>query len=738
MAACLVRDFPAVVMALEHLQDLDKQLREERVPFEPEASLHLTEITAAITQLEADRRVAHELLEVETIENSKLRHQHNDLRERMIEDIMADVAATRASNAEEIEQLRKDLSATSQLLEEATKRQTALLNQNQTLQPERRQVRAEHGAIIAALNDQITLKYSLQMRLDQTRGRIEELKSCIAAVEQEKITLQQNMALEREAVSVKKDNLSREAEQAEEVKEQQEEAIRRSRNELDRVHKRKQNTQGRLNELMVHMARLENNTQRLTASRRQCEKQLEGESQRRQALRQQRETLKKNLCDLKKEFAAASQHLQGQISKVEGEIEEGRASRTRCQDALAQIYEVFRRQHAVESEERAEHLHVSQQLERTRLRLEERIASIVRRSQEIKEMDRRLRELLETNTVNRRVFEKDQEELCDHMDTEKKNVGHLEEEKDQLSRLLKVAKSRQEEHVRKTTSDIDTTRRRYEELQQEEAELQQRQPSSVDADLLMNHVTQSVLEYRQTESMQGEEIQRCTAEADGVTKSTEEKQREVEEKEEVLKEVEATWTEKKSRHESLTALTGTLEERKAELQLSIEELKKSTSALLQPKLQKKTELEELRGSHAGLLHGQASELRAVEASIYNSSVYLEQVCMENSRLCLCIRQMTEDVSRAREHKGRYQREARQVGQDAQSLYERLREAWRHDLALTEDCQSSDGAILASMSSLMKQVETRRRQLGNACTLLHQQMLDFSQRLGDKTMKQTTS
>lgn len=49
-----------------------------------------------------------------------------------------------------------------------------------------------------------------------------------------------------------------------------------------------------------------------------------------------------------------------------------------------------------------------------------------------------------------------------------------------------------------------------------------------------------------------------------------------------------------------------------------------------------------------LLGKQASELRAAEMGIYNCKVKVEQVIMENSRLHLCIRQMTQDVSRVRE------------------------------------------------------------------------------------------
>lgn len=732
MASCLVPDFPAVMVALEHLKDLDKQLKEDGIAFSPEASLHLTEITAAITELEAERRAAHERLEVETIENSNLRHQINNIRERMSQEIMADVAAARASNAEEMEQLHKDLIAVSQSQEATVKRQEALLSQNKALYPEREQVKAEHEEVVAALNDQITLKYGLQMQLDQTQEQIEELKTCTAAVEQDKIRLQQNMALEREAFTVKQDNLSREVGGVEGQIKQQKQAIRRSRRELDRVNDKKREARDHLGELTLHMAKLGSNLRRLTASRCQSEGQLEGETQKHQELRQQRETLKKELCALREAFSAATQRLKEEFATVEGKIEEGRASILLYQDSLAQISEKFKCQRNEENEVRAEHLHVSQQLERSKLQLEKRIASIVKHSKEIKDMDKQITELLEADTINKRVFERDQEEMCTNMDTEWRNISHFEEEKMRLTRLLEGAKRKREEYVAKMTSDIGSARRRYQELRQEEAALLQRQPKSVDADLLMSHVTQCEVENRREETKHHQEIEQCAVEAEIITRSNEEKQREVEEIEQRLKEVEALWSEEQARHEEVKMQKSELRRKRNDLELSIQGLREKIVSLLQPKEELKAELEEMRKSYMDMLDKQASELRAAEMSIYDSKVKLEQVRMENSRLHLYIRQMTEGVSRAREDGDRYRQEIHQFRQDIQALLESLQEAWREDVLVTQDSQSSDGDLLVSMSATRNRLKTRRQQLGNVSMLLHQQMLDFSRRLGDKT------
>uniref|UniRef100_A0A3Q1F9S4 Uncharacterized protein n=1 Tax=Acanthochromis polyacanthus TaxID=80966 RepID=A0A3Q1F9S4_9TELE len=461
------------------------------------------------------------------------------------------------------------------------------------------------------------------------------------------------------------------------------------------------------------MAKEESNIRRLTASRCQCEKKLEGEIQKHQELRQQKETLKKELRELGEAFTLAVQHLQEEITTAEGKIEDGRASRLLRQDALVQICEVFKFRHREETEVRAEYLSMLQQLERSKLQLEERIASIVRHSKEIKEMEKLIGELLETDTINKRLFERNQEELCENVKTEKKNISHLEEERRQLSQLLEEANRKQEEYVAKMKSDTSDTRRRYEELQRDEAALQLRQPKSSHDGLLMSHINQSELEYRQIESMHEQEIQQFATEVESITKRNEEKQREVEGKEEVLKEVETEWNEAQDRHEKLKAHAFELNRKKIELEMSIKRLKEKTSILLQPKEQLKSELEELREHYMDMLDKQASELTAVEVSIYNNNVKLEEVNMENSRMHLCIRQMTEEVSRAKQHKDRYQQEFQQFNQDTKALFESLQEAWREDLLVTQESQCRDGVLLESIVSLLNHLKIRRQELGHA-------------------------
>ncbi|MEQ2313758.1 hypothetical protein AMECASPLE_005285 [Ameca splendens] len=731
MASCLVPEFPAVLVALEHLKELDRQLREDGVPFSAEGSVHLTAMAAAISELEATRRVTREQLEVETIENSRLRHQINTMSDRMTEDILADGAAARASNAEEIEQLRRDLTLSSQIQEESKEKLHELLGQNKVLQAEREQVRGVHEVIIASLNDQISLRYSRQLQLDQKLEQIEEMRSSIAAAEHEKASLLQSMALTRKAFSEEEENLNGKVDEVVGKIEQQENVIKKSKQELEKVNRKKNETDSRLSELNIQMAQLESSLQRSKASRCYCEQKLQEEVEQSQELNRQIETLKKEHQEQEEAFSLAVRNLQGEIRTVGVKLHEHQSSGLLLKDSLAHICKVFRHRHEEEKEVKADHLRVSLQLERSTLQLEERIACIVKHSKEIREMERQIQELQEEKETNSRVFESKIEEICSDLDAVKSNIAQFKENIKDLNVILEEEKIRQEEYKVKMMSDICSTRRRYEKLLQEESALLQLQPESADTDFLIKRIAQTEKEQRQIQNICQQELLQITTETEKICRSNEEKQRKLEEQETMLKQVEEKWSKVKNRHEELSALHSELNQRRSELELSIQDTEEQTRVLLQPRDDMKTELRKLQESYTDMLNKQNAELRAVEVSIYKHSVMLEQVSAENCRIHLCTRQMMEDIGTSRQETERYQQEVREFNRKAKDLLKDLQEAWKGDISVIEDGERSDNVLLVSINSVSNQLKTRNQQLMNICKLLHQNMLEFSQRLGDK-------
>lgn len=714
----------AVTDALEHLRELDKELREDGVAFSAEASSHLSKITAAVTELEGYQRAAQEGLEAESRENSKLVHRINNTKETMRQEIMAEVAAARTCSAAERDQLQKELLEVSQLQDATTKRRGDLVRQNEMLLAENRQAQAEQEALVAALNHQVNIKNGLQMQLDRSREQMEKLTSCTATAEQDKTKLQKRLELQRKAFSVKRENVCREVEQVEEEIKQQKQAVRRARKALARVNDTKQEAQQRLNELTVQVETLESSLRQATASRSQCEMQLERQTQTHHQLKEKKELLKKDLQESKITASTLVQRLKEEISALERETEDGRASRELHRDSLAHLCQTLEQQQVEESEARAEHLRVEQQLQTSKLLLEERVASIARHKKEIREMEEQIRALWQASTVKQRLFERDLQEMSSTLEAQRRTIGHWEEEKKQLAELLEAARSQQEEHAANLTSDIRSTRRRYQELLQEEAALQEQQPLSLDADLLRRHLKHGEDKFREEEARQRQEVERYATDADLISQSNKERHRQVEEEEERLKEVESAWRAEELRNMRMKRLVAELKTRETDLELMLLELKQQTRFLLQPREEAKAQLEEARKCCMEMLESQTSELRDAEMSMYDCVVKVEQVRMENSRFQLCIRQMMEEVSRAEEDGDRYREETRLIRREVQDVLDGLQQRWKEDASVMRDHQSRDGGLLTAMNITRSRLNSRREELEDTSRLLQQQTLAF--------------
>lgn len=731
MASYLVPDSPAVTDALEHLRELDNELRDDGMAFSAEASFHLSEITAAVTELEGYQRAAQEALEAETRENSQLSQGLNNTKEKMRREITADVEAVWTCTVAERDQLQKELMDVSQLQDTTTKRQEDLMRQNEILHAEKLQAEAEHEALVAALNDQVNIKNGLQMRLDRRREQIEELTSCTVTAEQDKIKLQKGVEVGREAFSGKREKLCREVERMEEEIKQQKQVVGRGRKALARVKDTKLEAQERLNELMFQMATLESSLLQVRASRAQCEKELEHQKQMHQQLKEQKELLKKDLQESKVSSSAVTQRLKEEINTLERETEDAQVSRELHRDSLAHICQALKQQQVEESEARTDHVRAEQQLHKSKLQLDQRLASIARHRKEIREMDEQITALWEASTVNRRLFESDLQEMSNTMEAQRRTIVTLEEEKKQLHKLLEAARSQQEERVAQLISDIRSTKRRYQEFLQKETALQEQQPVRMDADLLRRRLKECEAKHREEEARQRQEVEWYTTEAGIISQSNKEKQRQAEEEEERLKEVEAAWRVEELRHMRTKSLVAELKTRETGLELMLLELKEKTSSLMQPREEAKTQLEQVQKCYMEMLETQTSELRDAEMSIYECVVKVEQVRTENSRFHLCIRQMMEDKRRAEEDGDRYWEETRLLRQEVQDVLDSLQQRWKEDVSVTRGHQSRDGGLLMAMNVIRSRVKSRREELETVSTLLQQHTLEFSRRLGDR-------
>lgn len=729
MASCLVPEFPAVSDALEHLRELDKELREDGMAFSAGAGVHLAGMAAAITQLEGYRRAAQESLEAEKTANGELAHRIDEAKEARRREIKADVAAVRAARAAEVDGLREQLVEVSQLREAFEGRRDDLTRQNEALRHEKERAEAELEALAAALKDQLSFKKGLRMELERSRERTEVLAGGAVTAERDRIQLRERAEVEREALEVTRQHVGGEVQRVEEGIKQQMEDVQRRREELGRALGRKQETQEHLSGLSLRTATLESSFQRVAESRSRREKQLEGETQRYQGLKEKKEVLKKELQESKAASSTLIQHLSEEISRMGREIEEGEASRERHRDALAQILQALKQQRDEESRARAEGFRVVELLRESQLHLDRRAACIVSHREETREMEEQAAALWDASVVKRRTLERELQEMSSSMEAHGRSIHRFEEEKRRMAELLDAGRRKQEEQVAQRTSDIRSTKRRYQELLQEEAELQK--PWSLDADHLERHLEQRQAKYREEEAGKREEIEQQAADAEDICRSVREIQRQAEEEETRLKEAEERWVEEEVRHRGVERMVGELKRREAELERTLLELKEKSGSLLRPREELKAQLEDVQRRHVETVERHLSELRHAEVGVYQCLAEEEQVGMENSRFLLSIKGMSEEVRRAEEDGDRYREETRLLRQEARDAVDGLRGRWEEDARVLRDHQRRDGDLLAAMDATRNRLTTRREHLENISSRLKEQVLALSLQLGGR-------
>ncbi|CAL8388887.1 unnamed protein product [Arctogadus glacialis] len=705
MASCLVPDFPAVMMALQHLGELERQFKEEK--------------------LETSRRSVHEQLEVETIENGKVRHQIHKFQEKISKDIMADVTAARESNAKEIADLHAELNSTADLQRATTDRQEEILRQNRLLVPERDQVRAKHDSDTAVLNHRISLKHSAQAQLQRSLDKVAELRGCIAAAEESKSSLERDMARESEAFVATKDGLMVELEQVANsaLKQKQENARRQKK--LSHFNNLRMDRDDQLADLTQHGANLERTVERLTASRGLHEVQLKEAVAGHQEVGHQVESAERELCELRRHYEAAGQRLQEDLVLLDQEIEEGTAAGVVYRRTLAAAEERAKQQRREENEMRAVHLTVSERLESTTRRLDEQLASITRHGAQACVMEVETGRLLESNLLNVGLYQEDQEKARGRLGTEQWSLGEAEVEKREQGILQEEARKAQEAHVDKATATIRVAREKHGSLCLEEVAMRRELASNDEADALTRRLTHVEVDFVQMETEYREEAERLSGETEQLQGETEAKERQLEEGEAALSQVDARHLLEEASFQGLERLIAGQHGERARLEVSTKGLRGETAVLLGPRDEMKAGLEAGRLRHRELLVGQASELLAVEARIQDGGRRLETVSLENSRLRLSVLKMEEDMASARSATERHGRAVVARGEQERAASARLLRAWGEDQAVTREGCDGYRPLVAAFGELLGRLGNRSAQFEGVAERVRRQLLHIS-------------
>ncbi|XP_068947834.1 coiled-coil domain-containing protein 175 [Petaurus breviceps papuanus] len=210
---------------LEKLFEVEKTLKNEEFQFNQEAKAVLEDIAEAVKKLECMRKTTIELLEIESIEISRLRFVLWHLPGNIAKEIEDAVFAARKSNVDEISKLHTAIKKITCEMELLNRQLSTLENLNFDLRKEQEEIADNHQKIVLLLNMKMREKAENNVSTKEIyeKKRLEEEK--IAHYQALLNALNDEMETEREIFKQNKENLEK---MIADLKKQKDEEIKRS------------------------------------------------------------------------------------------------------------------------------------------------------------------------------------------------------------------------------------------------------------------------------------------------------------------------------------------------------------------------------------------------------------------------------------------------------------------------------------------------------------------------------
>ncbi|XP_067311946.1 coiled-coil domain-containing protein 175 isoform X2 [Pseudorasbora parva] len=601
---------------------------------------------------------------------------------------------------------------------------TIRIQQHRHKHRERENIKENYKEAVDQMNQQLSKKAGAQILLMEKQNEIQASKDKMVQVETAQQDLKENMIQKRITFAERKCAVGKEIEKTVLKIKGQRKINAETCREIAIITSELQDKEETVTQCEEHISELEKNIARLTTSKMKCKEWLHEEISKAEKLDQQKEFHERELLELAEAFEQKVQAIQEQMIETENEMKEEEKVKSALSEPHAKLSDIFRTQRKKEDDMIAEKHSLSKRLEDNKRRHEEDIISIAKFRFEIKNMKEEMRQLHDANIISADMFRKSLEEQESQLAKQNISRAEIEAEREKICQSLKTLKEEQKEYVREMNESIKQIEKRYGELLKEEKKLQDHILLNAVIDSLTEEMANTEEEGKQMEMNYQSEILQLTRDAESVAQVHMEKQQELEIQESILATVESQLDIDDLKHQTLKNQITDLETQKKRLELSIEEVTKQTVVLLQPKDDLKKELMTLRAKHMEMLTANAAGISAVEKSIYENRVMLEQVGMENSRLHVCIEQMKEEILETEKDQEKYMQEVNRMTEEKHFLFKSLIDTWTTEMVLTEESADQDQKIVENIYSLIVKIQERKHHISDVNSRLEKELFHW--------------
>ncbi|XP_019850554.1 PREDICTED: coiled-coil domain-containing protein 18-like [Amphimedon queenslandica] len=436
MAATTIKLSTDVKNIVDKLEDLGKQLRENRYLFAEEFGASANSVISAMKELDKIRVHAHQLLEGETIMASALRHKLNTHVSKLQAEAAAAVISARQSNQARLSELQTQVTLMSEEASSLLKRHEVVGLHNDVLLPQLKQLQAAHSDKVKILNEKMLERAGMQIFLNETIEQLDDTGSKILDIEEEIHILQDNLKLKRQHISKEREELLKSLEGTKMQLNQQNEENRDLKNDLHVEEYESAQVELSVKESVASIENVKREISSLIVTQNQLKSEAMSKEVEKRSLIQDGERIKKDMELFGYQHSVKKKQAEEIINQLIAEVELADTESKKLKD----VYKAVKSEWKVANED---YDSISYSLNAVKESVASAKESLMRESEEgVKleteknELEFRLTQIQETHKVNVQLFKEEITEYKDKLAHEHKIRQSAEENYKDLELLI--------------------------------------------------------------------------------------------------------------------------------------------------------------------------------------------------------------------------------------------------------------------------------------------------------------
>ncbi|XP_073441614.1 coiled-coil domain-containing protein 175 [Dendrobates tinctorius] len=732
MSGLAVPDCSAVSVVLEHFMEVEKQVKGKDPALDDDVSQNLVAVAEAVKELEDIRRHTRELLEVETIENSKLRYNIIHLPRIITREIEDAVTSARESTASKRRQLENELKNITLELEKTERKWKETEEMNVFLSQQGETLWDKHQEAVDLLNQQMAGKAHQSIRVNETHNKLKEAEEEVIEYGNRTEDLAEDMAIERQHFIEEMERLA-----AEIAETQRKTEIQDARNAEKKVYLSQRTSvlyevEEKINVEKENIASMKGRVLLLEASHGRLTNKLDLQKKQSADTGNKIDILQLHMANRAEDFYNQSHFFKDEISKLDEQMNSAEIlheSLTEKHKDLKLIYQT-----ASEEEDRQQVIKkdVAKQLETSRAALDKKQELLGNLKMELTEMEHDTENLLESMRISTDQLTTHVEEFKENLTNEHQKRMSIQIKKDEVTKEMEIWKLSEEVFVTEMKKRVQHGHNKRAFLTHEGSRLQ-REVEKWDNEIcsINEEQTKASQEYSSEVQSLKDQTQILEEKIKHAILDLENQQENLDKDIPIMDAAEDICNKKHGDYEDLKKKSSAMKNKQKALEGSINTISRDIEAKCKIKDIKKASLKALRKSAFEKLQGDLETLKLIDKEIYETNRRLELVIMENSRLKLKNAQYKDDISTIIGESQKHLSAADHFVKDQASLIEQLHEGWVQDNVVCSDFSERDQEILDAITELLRKIRNREEKVGNLNNILHEKFTGLSSLLESK-------